>query len=104
MSFDAVPNRRRETALVGIHLFAAVLIATNGTARCHSDLYWDSFAESQHRRSSNLRRHCESLRHCARLVDGLLVFQMWIRVGDNSRASLKVRFFVFQHGAAQRDA
>ena len=60
--------------------------------------------DSRHRRSSNLRRHCESLRHRARFADGLLVFQVWVRVGDNTRASLKVRFLVFQHGTAQRDA
>src|SRR6266513_4794490 len=104
MSFDAVRNRRRQSPRIGIRLFAVALAATNVAVRHHSYLSWESCVESHHRRSSNLRRHCESLRHCARLIDGLLVFQLWVRVGDNTRASLKVRFLVFQHGAAQRDA
>src|SRR6266513_3858511 len=104
MSFDAVRNRRRQSSRVGIHLFAVALAATTVVVRHHPYLSWDSFVESHHRRSSNLRRHCESLCHCARLIDGLLVFQLWVRVGDNTRASLKVGFPVFQHGAAQRDA
>src|SRR5205807_359533 len=37
-------------------------------------------------------------------MDGLVIFQARIRIGDNAGASLKVRLSIFQYSAAQRDA